>query len=149
LTAECFEFVPAACEIVDHHLVLGCQGLDLVGAVRWASARDVLQSVAFVCECADLAVDGVPVDAGVEREVLGVADGQGLGERVERFGLRGLGSVGFFSGFAADEVDAVLGAPAGEGDVAGFLVEQVGAEDEGAVDGAVDGWPWALWIVVA
>ena len=45
------------------------------------------------------------------------------------------GCVGFWSWLGVDEVDAVLDAAAGEGDVAGFLVERVGAEYEGAVDG--------------
>ena len=45
------------------------------------------------------------------------------------------GRVGFWSWLAVDEVDVVLAAAAGECDVAGFLVEHVGAEDEGAVGG--------------
>ena len=61
---------------------------------------------------ANLSSDRMPVDAGIEGKVLGATDGECLGERVEGFGWSGFGSVLFFSRFAADEVDAVLTAPA-------------------------------------
>ena len=108
---------------------------DLMAARWWARALQLPQLIVFADERVEVMADRLAVDSGVGGEVLRTADGEHVFERVDGVGSLDFRRVGFWSWLGVDEVDVVFDAAAGEGDVAGFLVEHVGTEYEGAVGG--------------
>ena len=95
---DCLEVVADVGELFGDVVAPRGERVDLVRVRGWTGSVEFVETIAFVYERVEGVANRVAVDAGVDGEVLGMADGECSAEGVDRFGRRDFGGVGFRAG---------------------------------------------------